>query len=209
MYLETIRQTLFPRFENISFWKSEDLVNNLRKNFNSHCQLLSDFIEKRDLDNLNIDFFVELHKLFYPAWFEIKATGNDWVFYVMKPGEFRKQYLSKYIDSFSETRDIEKDFQKIIDNFNNLLNKTREDILKFYIDFWKVHPFWDSNWTISILVCDVLCVKYWYKPINILKIRFKNKNFWFELVKKLEKEKYSSQSLWEVLKLIDEFNQKN
>lgn len=209
MYLETIRQTLFPRFENISFWKSEDLVKNLRKSFESHCQLLSDFIEKRDLDNLNIDFFVELHKLLYPVWFEIKAIWNDGIKHIMFPWNFRKQYLAKYIHSFSEVRDIEKDFIELLNKFNELKNKTREDIFRFYIDFWKVHPFWDSNWTISILVCDILCVKYWYKPINILKIRFKDKEYWYKLLKKVDNEKYSSQSLGEVLKLIDEFNQKN
>lgn len=205
MYLETIQQTLFPRFEHISRGKTPEKIESLRKSFDSHSLVLAKYCEQNDWENLQIDFFVELHKLLYPAWFEIKARWNDGKNHIMFPWEFRKQYLAKYIHDFSDIKNIKKDFQKLLDHFNEKKEKTREDILRWCLDFWKVHPFWDSNGTISILVCDILCVKYWYKPINILKIRFKNKSYWFQLLEKLEKEKYSSESLGEILELIDNF----
>lgn len=207
MYFEKIKQILYPRFENVSRWKLEEEIEKMRYWFESHCQIIANYILENEnkLDNLDIDFFVQLHKLFYPVWFQIKAFWNDWVEHIMLPWKFRKQYLAKYITDFSKTLDIEVDFQKIIDDFNNIKIKTREDIFKFFLDFWKVHPFWDSNWTISIIISDILCFKYNYEPINTLNLRFKDKEYRFNCLKDFEKNK----DLWEFLKKIDNFNKNN
>lgn len=207
MYYETIKQTLLPRFENLSYWKSEEVVNNMRNSFESHIKLMSNYFESYNNfpKKLDIDLFVWFHKLLYPAWFEIKAIWNDNISHVMYPWEWRKQYLARYKNDFSEVKNIEKDFQKIIDNFNNLETKTREDILRFYLDFGKVHPFWDSNWVVSAVISDLLFMNYWFKPINILKLRYKDKNYWYELVE-LSEQDWSNENLSRILDLIDEFN---
>ena len=157
------------------------------------------------LSNLDIDFFVWFHKLLYPVWFQIKAIWNDWVEYIMFPWEFRKQFFLKHITDFSSVENIQRDFQKLLDNFNAIENKTREDIIIFYINFMSVHPFWDSNWTISALISDILCKKYWFEELNLLNLRFKDKNTLFKVIEIYEKDKNSEQ----ILNLIDEFNEKN
>lgn len=207
MYLEIIKKTLVPRFKNISFWKSDEIVKSLIISFDSHCQIIANYILQNEnkLDKLDIDFFIELHKIFYPIWYEIKALWNDWIQYIMKPWEFRKQIFYKHITNFSKVENIERDFFELINNFNSILYKNRKDIIKFYIDFLSVHPFWNSNGTIWALISDILCSKYWFKELNLLNIRFKDKNTLFKIIEIYETEK----DLEKTLNVIDNFNKNN
>jgi fido (protein-threonine AMPylation protein) len=59
----------------------------------------------------------------------------------MLPGEFRKQFFIKHITEFSSVKNIRKDFEKLLYDFNSIKEKNRQDIFKFYIDFMSVHPF--------------------------------------------------------------------
>lgn len=206
MYFETIKQTLFPRFENISRWKLETEIEKFKLGFDSHCQIMANYIQKNEnkLDNLDIDFFVWFHKLLYPAWFQIKAVWNDWVAHIMFPWEFRKQFFLKHITDFSSIENIEIDFEKLLVDFNKIEVKNRLDIMKLYFDFWSVHPFWDSNWTIISIVCDLLCKKFWFSELNLLNLSFKDKNTLFKIIEIYEKEN----NLEKVLNIVDEFNNK-
>ncbi|MDD2908500.1 MAG: Fic family protein [Candidatus Gracilibacteria bacterium] len=207
MYQETIKQTLLPRFNHLSLGKSDEIIDNMRNGFEAHIRLMSDYFKSYNNfpDKLDMDLFVGFHKLLYPTGFEIKAIGNDGISHIMYPGEWRKQYFVKQITNFTKVEEIEKDFQKIIDNFNSLENKTREDILRFYLDFGKVHPFGDSNGTVSAIICDILCVYYNFKPLELLKIRFNKKNNLFSLISEYEKDD-SNENLSKILVLIDKFN---
>lgn len=202
MYLETIKKSLYPRLENILRWKNENEINAIKSSFYSHCEIIDRYFTDNDLENITLNFFIDLHKILYPNWYKIKATGNDWINHIMLPWDFRKQYLSKYITTFSNIEDIKNDLWKTIEEFNKIKVKKRENILKFFLDFWKIHPFGDSNGTISCLFCDVICKKNNLKPLNTLNIRFKNKEYWFLCLKEYEKNK----DLKQVLKMFDNFN---
>lgn len=204
MYLETIKKSLKPRLENILKWKSDLEKVKIEESFLNHAVVINNFILNNEifLENFSVEYFVELHKIFYPANHKIEAIWNDWKKSTMLPWDFRKQYLEKYITDFSSIENIKTDFENLLKNFILNKEKTRVDILKFYFDFWKVHPFWDSNWTISSLICDILCKKYGFKELNMLSIRFKDKNYLFEIIKSFEKDK----NLEKCLKMIDDFN---
>ncbi len=48
----------------------------------------------------------------------------------------------------------------LISDFNSLQEKTRESILEFYMKFGEIHPFGDSNGTVSAIIADVQCTLY-------------------------------------------------
>ena len=121
------------------------------------------------------------------------------------PGEWRKQVLQTEIQEFSSIENIECDFKKITEAFNQIKQPIREDILRFYFGFLTVHPFGDSNGTVSALVCDVLCFRYGFAPFWILNIRFKDKNLFYGLIAEYEENK-SDQSLTNILRKIDAFH---
>lgn len=75
MYLETIKQTLSPRIENLLKNQSPEKQNGLIESFERHMVILADYVQKNEekLQNLDIDFFVGFHKLLYPAGFQIRA----------------------------------------------------------------------------------------------------------------------------------------
>lgn len=208
MHFEEIIQTsLLPRLLHVTEKKPEEERQRLMANFHAHVRVLSEFMQCAFMEgSLSVSAFIELHTLFFPPGYPIKAVGNDGVHVEMRPGEWRKQVLHPYVVTFSPVESIEGDLKKITEEFNQIRQPRREDVFHFYLLFGKVHPFGDANGTVSALVCDVLCFRYGLTPFWMLNIRFKDKNFGYRLVAEFEQNQ-SDQSLTNILRKIDAFHQ--
>lgn len=129
----------------------------------------------------------------------------------MLPGEWRKQVLHQRFSTntdFSPTGEIERDFQRLLLDFDAHGELEREDVLRFYFLFGCIHPFGDANGTISALVCDVLCQRHSLRPLWLLNVRFKDKAFLFHLISLFENDR-SVASLTKILAELDGFNERS
>lgn len=106
---------------------------------------------------------------------------------------------------FTKSKDIPHDLEKLIAEFNTIQKISREDILRFYIEFGQVHPFGDSNGTISAVLADVQCALYGFKLLNYLRIRFRDKAFLFHTIKLYARDS-STSGLNKILAEIDSFH---
>ncbi|EKE26080.1 MAG: hypothetical protein ACD_4C00444G0003 [uncultured bacterium (gcode 4)] len=206
MYQQIIKNTLLPRLDNI-VWNINDNQKkaDIENNFNTHIKIIWEYFETNLKKEVTADFLVWLHKILLPSWYKIEAIWNDWVKRIMFPWDYRKHYLSKYITDFSSVNEIEKDLKNLLDDFNSKEDMEREDILRLYFDFWKIHPFADSNWTISAILCDVLCFRNKFEPLNMLNLRFKDKRFLFGIIELYGNDK-TFECLTHLLNKIDNFN---
>lgn len=85
--------------------------------FEKHANVLTEFIQKEYLNHgaFTVDFFRQLHRLFYPLGYSIKAVGNDGVEMENLPWEWRKQIRSHYITDFSKNEDIPHDLENSLE----------------------------------------------------------------------------------------------
>jgi len=207
MQLEEIIQTsLLPRLLHVAENKPEEARQRLMANFHAHVRVLNEFMQRNFMEgSFSVSAFVDLHTLFFPPGYPIKAVGNDGVHVEMRPGEWRKQVLHPYVVTFSPVESIGIDLKNIIEEFNQIRQPRREDIFHLYLLFGKVHPFGDANGTISALVCDVLCFRHGLVPFWMLNIRFKDKDFGYRMVSEYEQSQ-SDQTLANILRKIDAFH---
>lgn len=205
-FQHVIKAALFPRL--LTKLKKDNQANQvLVQSFEQHTAILAKFCANyfMDHDDLSIHFIADLHRMLYPAGVFIRSVRYG-VPVDTLPGEWRKQVLQTEIQEFSSIENIECDFKKITEVLNQIKQPSREDILRFYFGFLTVHPFGDSNGTVSALVCDVLCFRHGLAPLGLLNIRFKDKNAFLELIAEYENDK-SNLSLANILRKIDAFHQ--
>ncbi|MDD2891351.1 MAG: Fic family protein [Candidatus Gracilibacteria bacterium] len=205
--LKVIRNSLSPRLESILKGKSESEKENMVAMFEKHTSILAEFVQNEYFKKgvLNVGFFRQFHTLFYPVGYSIKAVGNDGIEVENLPGEWRKQFFSFRIMNFTDCKNIPRDLEKLITEFNAIQRVSREDILRFYIEFGQVHPFGDSNGTISAVLADVQCAVYGFKPFKYLHIRFRDKPFLFHTIELYARDS-SMNGLTKILDEIDSFH---
>lgn len=202
-FQHVIKAALFPRL--LTKLKNDNQTDQaLIQSFEQHTAFFAKFCANyfMEHDDLSIRFIADLHRMLYPAGVVIRSVRygvpvDTW------PGEWRKQVLQTEIQEFSSIENIECDFKRITAAFNQIKQPSREDIFRFYFGFLTVHPFGDSNGTVSALVCDILCFRHGLAPLRLLNIRFKDKNAFLGLIAEYEKDK-SDQSLANILRKIDE-----
>jgi len=59
----------------------------------------------------------------------------------------------------SKPENVEKDLEKLLDNYNNKTNITIEDIIDFHVKFEKIHPFGDGNGRVGRIIMFKECLK--------------------------------------------------
>ncbi len=179
-----------------------------KKSFEIQVDNLTNYIFENYLktDELTIDFIKWLHKSFYPEWTIIK-TIRDGKIYNNLVWEWRLNEARHKEDHHLHwlQKDIEKDLIEYTNYFNSIKYKKRIDILKYYFDFLRVHPFADSNLTIISIICELEFFKYWLKSLNFLQTRFKDGKFLNFCIFYYEENKYKFWILEEIEKMIDDF----
>lgn len=183
-------------------FKNEDIdekINNL-------TSIIFDFYNKNN--EISIEFAKLIHKNFYDKNDEI-IVYRDLEYYHNKPWEYRLHNYKPQIPTsyYSSIKNINKDFINFTNNYTLNKNKTKDSILKYFFDFLRIHPFWDSNLTIASIICDLECIRFWFAPLSILDIRFHDKDYIHYFIYYYEKNINKSNILNEIINLIDNINE--
>ncbi|MGZ8158656.1 MAG: Fic family protein [Methylobacter sp.] len=211
---ETIEASLLPRLLHTLERKPEQEHQRLILNFRSHVRLLSEYLHGEIIDgNLSLNTAVGFHIRLYPPGYMLDSADKDRNSVKISPGAWRQREIRdgvfkshRWHSICSPIESIESDLNKTISALNEIQNPRREDILRFYFLFLKVHPFADSNGTTSAVLSDALCARYGLAPLLPLNMRFKDKSFLWRLCAEFE-ENQSEQSLTNILRKIDAFHQ--
>ena len=84
------------------------------------------------------------------------------------------------INAFIPSRNTKKAVRELIKNFNENLKKSltpqeKKDIfLWFVLDFSFIHPFGDGNGRLTVILLDLMLLKYDMKPLNLHAIKEKS-----------------------------------
>ncbi|MDD4151582.1 MAG: Fic family protein [Candidatus Gracilibacteria bacterium] len=202
-------ESLIAKFE-YKISKANINIEKAKEGFFAHIEILSKFLHEyyNTKNILEIGLFKDFHKLFYPSNFKILVSRTG-VLYENLPGEWRKHEYNPQIKTKKFTKypeNIENDFIKIIDDYNSLTNKKETDVLKLFFDFLNIHPFGDSNLNIISIIIDLELLKYGFISLNILKIRFKDRQFMYFFEDYYRKNIEKESVLDEVLSMIRDFN---
>lgn len=179
-----------------------------KKDFENQVDNLTNYILNTYLktDELTIDFIKWLHKSFYPEWTIIK-TIRDGKNYDNLVWEYRLHENTHKEDNHhhSYQKNIEIDLINYTNYYNSIKTKKRTDILKYYFDFLKIHPFADSNLTIISIICELEFFKHWFNSLNFLQTRFKDGKFNYFFLYEYENNKEKPWILEKIEKMIDDF----
>lgn len=217
---ETIEASLLPRLFHTLGRRPKHERERLLSNFREHIRLLRNFLCGELCDGkLSVNAVIGFHERLYPPGFLITAMDNygspDKPGNPVKisPGAWRQREIRdepfrsyRWCTNASPLEHIERDLERIISDFNAIQNPRREDVLRFYCLFLKVHPFADSNGTTAAVLSDVLCSRHGLAPLLPLNIRFKNKALVISLREEFEVCQ-SDEAVTNLLGKFDAFNQ--
>lgn len=203
---QTIYQSLLPKYE-------KDIVNDvIKQNYAFYIDNITNYVYEKyqDSEELSFSYFSKLHTLFYApnTEFIIPRDGQE---YRNIPGLIRQYTFEPTLPgTFSQmSYHPKEDLLYLIEQYNQIKNKNIFDILKFFFEFIKIHPFSDGNLTTISLITDIECERLGLPPLHILKIRHKTKVFQYYTTKYYEENKHIPSILEEIYEMILDFHKKN
>ncbi len=146
---------------------------------------IDNYINKPELTE---GFIRGLHKSFFPPNYTQSmkmANGRGEIIYMI-PGQYKSinntsvSYIDpSWIAYFLDCSAVKSEIQKLIRKFNtdiqnNSLEKKRDIILYFLIDFLYIHPFGDANWRVICILIDLMFIKNKLNPLYYHLIKEKN-----------------------------------
>ncbi len=183
-----------------------------QEDFRIQVQTITEYIleEYSKKNQITLHFIAWLHNLLYPKWTLIK-TIRDGKNYDNFPWKWRVHESVWKDDNHSHSlqKNIEIDLTFYTHQYNSIENKKRTDILKYYFDFLRVHPFADSNLTVISLICELEFLKYSFPSFHFLKTRFQDGKFNHFFLYEYENNKNKVWILTEIEKMIDDFHTGN
>ncbi len=210
---ETIEASLRPRLLDTLGKRPQHEHELLISNFRGHVRLLSGYLrEELENDRFSVDTAIGFHIRLYPPGHLLTAADDDGNAVLISPGAWRQREIRD--EPFRHLRRrsvcsplscIERDLEQTFSALNALTNPRREDILRFYFSFLKVHPLADSNGTTSAVLADALCAYHGLAPLLALNIRFKDKALLGSLCAEYDQVR-SEQALTNLLGKFDAFN---
>ena len=98
-------------------------------------------------------------------------------------GEYKK--LKNFVGDITTTlpNKVADDMKELMNWYNNIPNKTIEDIIEFHVRFEKIHPFQDGNGRIGRMIMFRECLNNDIMPFYI---EDRNKNFYIRGMKKYQ-----------------------
>ncbi len=86
----------------------------------------------------------------------------------------------------TEPKDVEKEIDNLLEEYNHKTNITIEDIIDFHFRFERIHPFGDGNGRVGRIVMFKECLKNNIMPFIVLDV---DKPYYMNGLKKYEKDK--------------------
>ena len=148
----------------------------------------------------SVAFVRNLHRALFPPDYRHRAVGNDGVDSETGSGEWRRHVLWPCYREFSAVDAVETDLTALLDRLSAKALLLREDVMRFILDFWTIHPFTDGNGRVAAILADVICLNRGLAP---LALDGKNKLLYTALLANLA----SNVPIAEQLHLVDAWNQ--
>ena len=187
--LEIVRQGNIEKFTNVvNSINDERQKQQLKSGFENHMKEIAIFCKNNfDKNNLTENFIKNLHKIHYPKWYKKfkKTTSWDWEICTMIPWQYKTLMNFKWV----KPENVKKEMSILIENYNTNIKSTDNKfdlITKFIIDFFRIHPFGDWNWTVAFILYDLLLLNNNLKPLFI-KSRYLDTNKKRKIYNSIEK----------------------
>lgn len=125
------------------------------------------------LDTLDSPLTEEMIKKYHAILKEGTLTEEEKEWFHV--GDYKK--LKNYVGNIetSTPSNVEKDMKNLLVEYNHLANKKIEDILKFHVQFERIHPFQDGNGRVGRMIMFRECLNNNIMPFYI---EDRNKDFY-------------------------------
>ena len=144
--------------------KSDDLIklDDLIESKN-HFKLFDYILEHID-DELSKEMIIEMNKIL-----KRNTTDEDDPRYNVGGFKVVPNIIGLVnVIKTSDPKDVEKDIDKLLTEYNSLKNITIEDIIDFHVKFERIHPFGDGNGRVGRIIMFKECLKNNIMPFIIL-----------------------------------------
>lgn len=135
------------------------------------------------LDVAETDFSEQVIKEFHRILKDgTSDSRKDW----FAVGDYKRKPNTVGERKTSAPKDVQRDIQKLLIDYENIEEKTMEDIVEFHYQFERIHPFQDGNGRVGRLILFKECLKNGITPIIIEE---QYKMFYYRGLKEFETEK--------------------
>ncbi|MEE1304094.1 MAG: Fic family protein [Agathobacter sp.] len=161
-------------------------------------------VEESD-ETINVDDIIETNNHFDAFRYLLKVAENDLSENIIK--EFHRILKEGTSDSRKEwfavgdyktkpntvgerktsaPKNVQRDIRNLLNDYENIKDKTIEDLIEFHYRFECIHPFQDGNGRVGRLILFKECLKYGFTPIII---EDQYKMYYYRGLKEFEEEK--------------------
>ncbi len=109
-------------------------------------------------------------------------SRKDW----FAVGDYKRKPNTVGERKTSAPKDVQRDVQNLLNNYESIKDKTVEDIIAFHYQFERIHPFQDGNGRVGRLILFKECLKNGITPVVI---ENQYKMFYYRGLKEFETEK--------------------
>ena len=133
------------------------------------------------LDSLDEPLTEEIIKKYHFILKDGTLDGNESEWFNV--GEYKK--LKNYVGDVTTTlpKDVPNDMKELLNWYNNITNKTLEDIIEFHVRFERIHPFQDGNGRVGRIIMFRECINNNIMPFYI---EDRNKDFYIRGMKEYQ-----------------------
>ena len=133
------------------------------------------------LDTLDEKLSEEMIKKFHFILKNGTLTESEKEWFNVGEYKQKKNFVGNITTSLP--KDVPSDMKKLLKWYDNLSNKTIEDIIEFHVRFEHIHPFGDGNGRVGRMIMFRECL---YNDIIPFYIEDRNKSFYLRGIKKYQ-----------------------
>lgn len=134
----------------------------------NHFKLVDYMLDVAD-EELSEEMIKKFHKILKLG---TSDAEKDW----FNVGEYKKLANEVAGNKTAKPENVHEEIEKLLNDYNSIKNVTIEDIIKFHVQFEKIHPFQDGNGRVGRIIMFKECLKNDIIPFIILD---KDKAFYY------------------------------